>query len=192
MATNRAAQLEKLARGIRRCRRCRLCEGRIRAVPGEGPSPARVLLLGEAPGRKEDLSGRPFVGLAGGKLDRLLELAGLKRSEVFITSSVKCRPTDNRLPKRDELEICKQAWLLEQFRLVDPKIAVLLGATAIRQVLGEKVSLQAVHGQVRRHEGRMCLLTYHPAAARRGKTTAAAMEDDFRRLGKLASRHRQG
>lgn len=145
-------ELDRLAAGIRRCVKCRLCRERTHAVPGEGPAGAAVFFLGEAPGRNEDAAGRPFVGLAGRTLNRLLALAGLNRPDVFITSCVKCRPPHNRLPRADELTICKQAWLLEQVRLVNPRIVVLLGATAIRQLLGRDVFRRS--GIPARHAGR--------------------------------------
>ncbi|MGB9827625.1 MAG: uracil-DNA glycosylase family protein, partial [Thermosphaera sp.] len=104
---------------IRSCRKCRLHESRTNPVPGEGPLTARVVVIGEAPGRKEDESGTPFVGSAGKFLNTLLESAGLKREEVFITNIVKCRPPGNRKPRRDEISQCL-GYLSRQLRLLKP------------------------------------------------------------------------
>src|SRR5438552_11009111 len=98
--------LGEVAKEVRTCEKCDLCRSRKKAVPGEGSGRSGVMLVGEAPGGKEDESGRPFVGVAGKRLEELLRLAGLSRDEVFITNIVKCRPPGNRRPRRDEAESC--------------------------------------------------------------------------------------
>ena len=175
----RRRRMQELDEGIRLCVRCPLHESRTHAVPGEGPVPAAVFFLGEAPGAQEDRQGRPFVGPSGKLLDRLLGTAGLDREEVYITSCVKCRPPHNRTPHRDELDICQQAWLNEQLELVDPRVVVLLGKVAIQQVLQSRRSLRQVHGEAVARDGRRYLLTYHPAAAFRVPQTKAGMEEDM-------------
>src|SRR5213593_1925542 len=117
MGTSMADPLEALAARIRVCTLCRLHEGRGNAVPGEGPASARLLLLGEGPGRHEDEQGRPFVGAAGKVLDAALAKAGLSRRDVFITHVVKCRPPENRNPKADEVAACRP-YLEAQIRAV--------------------------------------------------------------------------
>lgn len=182
MPDDRQARLDALHRGICRCRKCLLHASRTHAVPGEGPLDARAMLIGEAPGAEEDRLGLPFRGRSGQFLDELLAGAGLGREEVFITSSVKCRPPGNRRPHADELATCRAAWLVRQMELVHCPRVVLLGATAIRQVLGETGRLDALHGQVRRCDGRDFLLTYHPAAGMRFPAARRAMIADFRAL----------
>lgn len=173
-------RLESLARGIRRCRKCRLREGRTHAVPGEGDPSARVMLVGEAPGEKEDQQGRPFVGMTGRRfLDDFLSVAGFPRQELFITSAVKCRPPKNRNPKPDELSTCFEAWLKPQVEALDPRAIVLLGKIAIRQATGEDVKLAEAHGNFIELLGRRALMTYHPTAAMRFPAPREGMREDF-------------
>jgi uracil-DNA glycosylase family 4 len=174
--------LERMADRIRRCTRCRLHEGRRHAVPGEGCARARVMLVGEAPGAKEDESGRPFCGMSGRFLDEVLANAGMERADVFITSSVKCRPPGNRTPRADELATCGRLYLTRQIELIDPDLVVLMGKTPVLQVFGETGNLAGLHGRVRERHGRRCLPTYHPAAAMRFPGPRAAIRADFRMI----------
>jgi DNA polymerase len=121
------AQLEKLAKQIKVCTKCELHESRTHAVPGEGPTHAEIMLIGEGPGAKEDEKGRPFVGASGKFLDQLLEQAGVTRADVFITNVVKCRPPGNRDPLPDEVEICTSNYLQHQIQLINPSIIVTMG-----------------------------------------------------------------
>jgi len=141
--------LDCLHEKIRHCQLCILSSNRIKAVPGEGPCPAEIMLVGEAPGREEDLEGRPFVGRAGRLLDKALEEAGLQRSEVFITSVIKCRPPDNRRPKSHEIESCRP-YLEAQMMMLNPRIVCLMGNVAIQAVLGKQgvTSLRARSGRI--------------------------------------------
>ena len=132
-------------------------------MPGEGPDKADLVIVGEGPGREEDLQGRPFVGRAGKLLTAALESAGLRREEVFITNVVKCRPPENRTPTEDEREICTNTYLVKQIGLIEPKIILLLGNTAVQTVLGEK-SVSKVRGKVIQANGNSYFCTYHPAA----------------------------
>jgi uracil-DNA glycosylase family 4 len=181
----RRRRMQGLDEGIRVCVRCPLHESRTRAVPGEGPVAAEAFFIGEAPGAQEDRQGRPFVGPSGRLLDRLLETAGLGREEIYITSCVKCRPPHNRTPHREELDVCQQTWLNEQLDLANPRIVVLLGKVAIRQVLQDERSLRQVHGHIVPRDGCRYLLTYHPAAAFRVPETKAGMEEDMAVLKQL-------
>lgn len=183
--TERQQQMHTLDEGIRVCVRCPLHESRTHAVPGEGPVPAEVFLIGEAPGAMEDRQGRPFVGPSGRLLVQLLQVAGLDRRDVYITSCVKCRPPQNRTPRTDELDMCQANWLNRQLELVHPKIVVLLGKVAMGQVLGEEGSLRQLHGQIIERHGRRHLMTYHPAAAFRVPQTRVSMEEDMTRLKQL-------
>jgi DNA polymerase len=175
----RQERMHRLDEGIRRCVKCPLHENRTHAVPGEGPVPASVFLLGEAPGGKEDRQGRPFVGPSGRLLERLLELAGLTREQVYITSCVKCRPPNNRTPRSAELNTCQESWLNYQLDLVNPAVVVLLGRVALARTIQEKGSIRELHGRVAERDGRRYLMTYHPAAAFRVPQTRESMEEDM-------------
>lgn len=178
-------KLNKLNDGVRRCRKCPLCKSRENAVPGEGPVNAKIFFLGEAPGKEEDLCGRPFIGRSGKFFEDMLTSIGLLREDVFITSSVKCRPPKNRTPHKNELEICKKNWLNEQIFLLNPAIIVLLGKTALKQFLGREDSLMKLHGQIIQLDGTKCLVTFHPASAMRFPKIRKEMKLDFKKLKKL-------
>lgn len=179
MNAKRKKTLESLHRGIMQCLKCRLARERKHAVPGEGPPDAKIIFIGEAPGEKEDLAGKPFRGRSGEFLDRLFETAGIRRGDVYITSSVKCRPPANRDPKPDELETCRQAWLLPQIEILQPRLIVLLGKVALRQILNETGPLRKFHGRAVQWRGRLVLPTYHPAAGMRFPDIRTAMKQDF-------------
>ena len=117
------------------CQLCTLSVNRNLTVPGSGPSKAQIMLVGEAPGREEDLKGMPFVGRAGRILDEALAQAGLKREEVFITSAIKCRPPQNRKPKKKEIELCLP-YLLAQIDAINPQVVCLMGNTDAQAILG--------------------------------------------------------
>ncbi len=160
-------RLEEIAERIRRCEKCPLHTSRKRAVPGEGREEARIMFVGEAPGKSEDEMGRPFVGAAGKLLDELLASIGLERREVFITNVVKCRPPSNRDPRPEEIEACLP-YLIEQISVVDPDIIVALGRHSAGVLLGSE-SIMRVRGRVYEVEvfGRIrkVIPTLHPAAA---------------------------
>jgi len=137
---------EELLDRMRSCERCRLKESRSQVVPGEGPCPAELVLIGEAPGEVEDRLGRPFVGPAGQLLDKILESAGLAREEVYISNMVKCRPPSNRTPQRDEVETC-WPWLEAQLRHLRPKIIVALGNVPAQWFLGTREGITALRGR---------------------------------------------
>jgi len=170
----------RLEDAISACRHCPLWQGRVHTVPGAGPVPARLMLVGEAPGREEDLSGKPFVGRGGRLLDSALQLAGLDRSEIFITSVIKCRPPDNRKPLKKETASCLP-YLEAQMEIVRPKVVCLLGNTAAAAVLGRQ-GIQALRGRI--WEERFAV-TYHPAAVLRNKNLMADFVSDLERLNSL-------
>jgi DNA polymerase len=171
-------RLEALARQIRVCVKCPLHASRTLAVPGEGQPGARVMLIGEAPGREEDASGRPFVGAAGRFLNEVLEGTGIDRDDLFITNIVKCRPPNNRTPKRLEVETCTDNYLFEQIRLVNPRLVVLLGAVAVKRVLGV-ASVNELRGRVLERDGRKYFVTYHPAVRFYREDLAKKITEDF-------------
>lgn len=179
--SKRAARLEELAAQIRVCTKCPLWESRTLAVPGDGKSSSKVMIIGEAPGKEEDESGHPFVGSAGRYLDHVLEGTGLDRSDFFITNTVKCRPPKNRTPKRLEVDTCTSNYLFEQIELVNPKLIVLLGAVAAKKVFGVK-SINEARGRVIEHEGRKYLVGYHPAVRFYREDLGQKVKEDFARL----------
>lgn len=172
--------LEKVSSEVRGCPLCNLSKTRKNAVAGEGLHSAKVLFVGEAPGKKEDEEGKPFVGHAGRILDAALSKAGIKRSEVFITNVVKCRPPNNRRPEEDELSACRQ-YLERQIFLISPKIICILGGTAYFSLLGGK-SILADRGKIVEKDGKKFFLTLHPAAAIYNKSMLSTLENDLSSL----------
>jgi uracil-DNA glycosylase family 4 len=156
------SKLQALEKRIHACRSCPLGALRTNAVPGDGNIAARVMVIGEAPGRNEDESGKPFVGMSGKFLDKLLISAGLHRDQVFIANVVKCRPPDNRAPEPAEIEACSD-FLSEQIAALDPVLIICLGSTAARAVLGLK-QIGSDRGKILERDGRKYFVAYHPAA----------------------------
>lgn len=144
------------------CRRCALHRGRTSIVYGEGPENARLMLVGEAPGREEDIQGRPFVGRSGDLLTKMLRAINLSRSDVYITSVVKCRPPLNRTPKPEETAACSP-FLFEQIRLIAPALILALGQTAAHALLKEKGTVKSLRGRFHLAEAAKIMVTYHPA-----------------------------
>jgi uracil-DNA glycosylase len=146
-----------------RCQRCELGATRHNAVVGEGNLNAQIMVVGEGPGQVEDETGRPFVGRSGELLDKILAAVNLTRqADVFICNVVKCRPPENRDPKPPEAEACK-GYLLEQIRLINPKIILLTGKTALRNLLGIKEGITKVRGQWIEQDDRFYMPIFHPA-----------------------------
>lgn len=173
-------QLEKLHETIRHCTLCPLHETRTNAVPGEGPCDASAMFVGEAPGAKEDETGRPFVGRSGELLVSLLEEIGLTRDDVFITSILKSRPPKTRTPNKFEINVCRP-YLEQQIELIKPRVIVLLGGVAISSLIGPwKVSES--HGRFYESGSQTYFMTYHPAAALRFSKIKAVMREDFKIL----------
>ena len=176
----REKQLQELHETIRKCTLCPLHESRTNAVPGEGPATSRVMFIGEAPGAREDESGRPFVGRSGELLISMIQEIGLSRNSVFITSILKSRPPRNRPPTQVEIDACRP-YLEQQIEIINPKIVVLLGGVAISSLVGPwKVS--EAHGRFYETDDRTYFMTYHPAAALRFPKVKAAMREDFQIL----------
>ena len=177
-------QLEKLAKQIKVCTKCELHRSRKNAVPGEGPTHAEIMLIGEGPGAREDEQGRPFVGASGKFLDQLLEQAGVTRADVWITNVVKCRPPNNRDPFPDEIEICTSNYLQHQIRIVNPSIIVTLGRFSMGLFFkGAKIT--QIHGQMRKVDDRFVIPMYHPAAALHQQSLRGTIMADFARLPEL-------
>ena len=177
--------LNELREQVSVCHKCQLAEGRTQTVFGAGNPNARVMIIGEAPGKNEDLQGVPFVGAAGKKLDALLEIAGLDRErDVFIANVLKCRPPSNRDPKAEEIEMCSP-FLRDQTRTIDPQVIVTLGNFATTFVLKTEVGITQLHGKVQ-HAGKFTVFPiYHPAAAIYDRKKQDALEEDFATLGRI-------
>ena len=154
---------DELNRQIASCQSCPLCRQIHNKVPGQGNPHARLMLIGEGPGRDEDEQGLAFVGRAGQLLTRMLAAIGLTREEVYICNVVKCRPPENRTPLPEEAEACLP-FLRMQFALVRPKVILLLGATAGRYTLGEDFRVTRDRGRFVQKGGVWFMPTYHPAA----------------------------
>jgi len=148
---------------INDCTKCHLAETRTKFVFGSGNPNADLMLIGEAPGREEDLQGKPFVGAAGRLLDKMLAAIHFKREEVFIANILKCRPPENRDPRPDEIETCKP-YLFEQIRLIGPKIILALGRISGQTLLETKSALGQLRGKIHDWNGIKLMVTYHPAA----------------------------
>src|SRR5262245_40044408 len=129
-----AERLEALATQIRSCVQCPLHATRTKAVPGEGAPSARVMLIGEAPGREEDQRGQPFVGAAGRFLDEVLAGSGVDRRDLFITNTVKCRPEKNRRPRKREADTCTSLYIFVQIELINPTFIMLIGSVDNKQM----------------------------------------------------------
>ena len=159
--------LKKIEKEIKECKKCPLYKTRKNAVPGEGGFQRRIMFVGEAPGRREDELGRPFVGAAGKFLDELLASIGLSRKDVYITNIVKCRPPGNRDPTDEEIKLCSP-YLDRQIAVMKPKIICPLGRFSAKYILEkfgfEMGKISKIQGKV--FEGNILILPmYHPAAA---------------------------
>ena len=181
-----------LRRAVDRCRACPLYLGATQGVFGEGPVPARLMMVGEQPGDREDLAGRPFVGSAGRMLDRMLAEAGLEREEIYLTNAVKHFKFEQRGKRRihkkpnvTEVQACFP-WLDVELERVEPEMVVLLGATAVRALLGRAVSVERDRGKVFHTERLPWVMpTYHPSALVRApervrERVRAAFQEDLR------------
>lgn len=176
--------LDELRAQVASCHACPLAEGRTQTVFGDGNPNARVLFVGEAPGKNEDLQGVPFVGKAGQNLNTLLEIAGLQREDVFIANVLKCRPPGNRDPRPEEIEVCTP-FLREQTRTIDPEFIVTLGNFATKFILKTDMGITRLHGTLQKAGRFKVFPIYHPAAAIYDHSKWEALENDFAMLGRL-------
>ncbi len=170
--------LERLIDG---CTRCTLAKGRNSIVFGEGDPHARLMFVGEGPGKEEDSTGRPFVGQAGKLLDAMIQAMGLGREEVYIANVVKCRPPKNRDPRDDEVAACAP-FLDRQIELIEPEVIVCLGKPAAHRLLGTKRALKALRGQWFTYKGAAVLVTYHPAYLLRTPRDKRLVWEDLKRV----------
>ena len=172
--------LELIQQNVKICKKCNLCSTRKNAVPGEGNVNADIVFIGEAPGKNEDLHGRPFVGAAGKKLDDALENSGLARNDVYITNIVKCKPPKNRIPNYEEKTMCSN-YLEHELSTINPKIICLLGNTAFNTILeGNEISKN--HGKLIYKEKRTYFVTFHPAAIIYNQKLEKVFKNDIKKL----------
>lgn len=186
----REVSLEEIRSVMGNCRLCPLCETRSTIVFGVGNPRARVMFVGEAPGKNEDLQGEPFVGRAGENLNRILSLAGLAREDIYIANVLKCRPPANRNPKADEVLACSP-FLREQIRSIWPDIIVTLGNPATHFVLKTEIGITKLRGRFHQMGHFLVMPTLHPAAALRNPAWQELLEADFRMLGAYLAEHPQ-
>lgn len=171
--------LEKIKQEIEVCRLCNLCKARTNAVPGIGNPHPILLLVGEGPGRDEDLQREPFVGLAGQLLTKMLAAIDLKREDVFITNVVKCRPPGNRTPLPDEVGACND-YLERQIVILNPKLICTLGSVAAKAFLNTNEGITKIHGRWFYFKGIPLLPTFHPAYLLRNPEIKKASWEDLK------------
>ncbi len=173
--------LEQIREDLGDCHRCRLAAGRHTIVFGQGNPHAELVFVGEGPGADEDEQGLPFVGRAGRLLNRMIELAGMKREDVYICNVVKCRPPNNRTPLPDEIEMCSP-FLLRQIRTIKPRLVCCLGAPAVKTLLGVKEGITKIRGQLYDFQGTKALPTFHPAYVLRSPREEKILREDFQTI----------
>ena len=170
---------------IKNCLKCDLGNSRKNFVFGSGDPSASLLIIGEAPGEQEDLSGEPFVGRAGKLLDKMLMAINRSRNnDVFICNVLKCRPPDNRDPKKEEINEC-EPYLINQIDLIAPKLIVALGRIAGKTLLGVEKSLKEMRGILHEYHTKPLIVTYHPAALLRNPNWKPEAWEDFKWIQKL-------
>lgn len=172
-------RLLQISKEIEKCQDCK--KGKIgKAVPGEGNANAKIVFIGEAPGKTEAETGRPFVGRSGKLLRSLIRSIRLEEKDVYITSPVKYLPK-YKTPNKRDIEHGR-THLLKQLEVINPKIIILLGAVACQAVLEKKIPVIAQHGKIIEYEGRKSFITLHPSAAIRFKKFRKILEEDFQKL----------
>ena len=169
---------------IRSCQECELSRSRTKFVFGSGSAYAPVMFVGEAPGKNEDLQGMPFVGPAGKLLDELLDSIGFDRSEVFIANVLKCRPPGNRDPRIEEINTCK-GYLLEQIKIIDPKIICTLGKFSTQLLLNTDKGINTLRGKVFKVDSRIIMPINHPAAVLYAPSRMEILKQDFQKIKRL-------
>lgn len=172
---------EELENCVKNCRKCRLCEKRNNVVFGVGNKNADMMFIGEGPGADEDMQGEPFVGKAGKLMNMAFKMLGINREEVYIANIVKCRPPQNRNPQDDEAEACLN-YLRNQVILVKPKIIVLLGSVALKNILGKEYGITASRGKWVEKKGILYMPTWHPAALLRDENKKIDFVKDLKEV----------
>lgn len=177
---------EELEELIKDCQKCKLCNGRTNIVFGVGNKDADVMFIGEGPGADEDRLGEPFVGKAGQLMNKAFSGLGIQRENVYIANIVKCRPPQNRVPEKDEAVSCMD-YLRNQVMLVKPKIIVLLGSTALKNVLGDEHSITRERGSWVKVGEILYMPTWHPAALLRDETKKIQFWHDLKEVKNISN-----
>jgi DNA polymerase len=190
-AACRAETLDEIRADLGDCRRCPLCRDRKHIVFGVGNPHARVVFVGEAPGREEDEKGEPFVGEAGRLLDRILFAMGLAREDVYICNVEKCRPPGNRDPLPAEISAC-EPFLKRQLAAIEPEMIVTLGRFAAQTLLNDQTAISRLRGKWHRYQGIPLLPTYHPAFLLRNPAAKREVWEDMKQVIKRLREARRG
>ncbi|MDX1441253.1 MAG: uracil-DNA glycosylase [Nitrosopumilaceae archaeon] len=172
--------LKKIRQNVIDCTKCRLSKTRTFSVPGKGNFHSDVIFIGEAPGRNEDLKGEPFVGAAGKKLSLALSEVGVTRDEIYITNIVKCRPPNNRVPNKDEKQLCNE-YIQQEIEIIHPKIICILGNTAFGSLLGGS-EITKFRGKVAKKNNQLYFITIHPAATIYNQELIETLKQDIKKL----------
>ena len=173
--------LNEIEDEVKTCTKCKLCQNRTNTVFGVGNPNADVMFIGEGPGADEDQEGEPFVGKAGKLMNQAFIGEGISREKVYIANIVKCRPPSNRVPEDDEAVACLN-YLRNQVILIKPKIIVLLGSTALKNVLGKEYSITASRGKWIEQKGIRYMPTWHPAALLRDENKKIEFWKDLKEV----------
>jgi len=173
--------LEEVRTDLGDCQRCKLAAGRKHIVFGQGNPHAELVFVGEGPGADEDEQGLPFVGRAGQLLNRMLQMFGIRREDVYICNVVKCRPPGNRTPERDEVEACSP-FLFRQIEAIQPRLVCCLGAPAVKTVLGLKDGILKLRGRFYDFGAAKALATVHPAYVLRNPREEKILREDFGKI----------
>ena len=177
--------IDELESQVKYCNKCDLCNNRINTVFGEGNLNADIMFIGEGPGADEDKEGKPFVGKAGKLMDQAFIGLGIKRDNVYIANIVKCRPPNNRTPLKNEADSCLD-YLRNQVVLIKPKIIVLLGNTALKNILGDTYSITSSRGKWIKMKEIKYMPTFHPAALLRDESKKIDFWNDLKQVKKEA------
>lgn len=180
--------LESIHADIGDCTRCPLYQGRTHVVHSEGAPQARLMFVGEAPGADEDAQGRPFVGRAGQLLNKIIEAIGMRREEVYIGNVNRCRPPQNRTPTPSEAATCKP-FLLREIAIVQPEVIVVLGNTAMKNLLDTKEGITKLRGEFQDYRGIKVMPTFHPAYLLRDPTKKRETWDDMKKVRDYLDQH---
>ena len=178
---DRGPAMDAIIRTVAGCTGCPLHSTRTNTVPGEGSLSPEVMFIGEGPGADEDAQGRPFVGRAGKLLTKMIEAMGFEREDVYIANIVKCRPPENRVPTPEEMTAC-MPYLKEQIAIVQPRVIVALGATAVKGLLDTKTGITKLRGNWHRFEGFDLMPTFHPAYLLRNPPAKKEAWDDLKEV----------
>lgn len=175
--------LDELSASHLSCQKCPLAtQGRKQVVFGSGNAEAKLMFIGEGPGRDEDIQGLPFVGRAGQLLNKIIEAMGMKREDVYISNAVKCRPPGNRTPLPLEVDTCKNLLLFKEIDIIQPKIICTLGSPATKALLGEHIKISQARGIFAEFKGIPVMPTYHPAYLLRNPVEKRTVWEDMKKI----------